>query len=105
MFKDTIYHNDKKTIVKNLAIQCRNNENLCGKSGFLYEPINKEKKFKNYEYIKSFKQDISLYEDNLKEVEQIEKELVDIFQRMRKHNTITLYKTSKEIYKLINKKK
>jgi hypothetical protein len=92
MFKDTVSNNGKVRLVKNLAIHCRNNENLCGKSGFLYEPTKKYKKFKNYEYIKGFCQDDSMEEDSLKEIEIIEKELIYIFQIMRKHNTRRFYK-------------
>jgi hypothetical protein len=44
MFQDTVYFNNAKTLVRNLAIHCRNNENLCGKAGFLYEPIQNEQK-------------------------------------------------------------
>jgi hypothetical protein len=40
IFKEKSINNN---LIKNFAIHCRNNETLCGKSGFLYE----EKKDKN----------------------------------------------------------
>lgn len=118
MFQDTIYHNDKKKIVKNLAIHCRGNENLCGKSGFLYEPIDNNKsdteknnknvisnRFENYEYIKSLCSNEFVEETDLKELENIEKDLVEVFQRMRRHNKKMIYKTPDQIYKLFKKNK
>jgi len=113
MFQDTIYHNDQKKLVKNLAIHCRGNENLCGKSGFLYEPIDTGKnnkndipnRFENYEYIKSVCSNEFVEAADLKELESIEKDLVEVFQRMRRHNKKMIYKTPDQIYKLFNKNK
>ena len=46
MFEDKIYDKTKEHTIKNFAFYCRNNENLCGKSGILYAPI--DQKFENY---------------------------------------------------------
>lgn len=113
MFQDTIYHNAEEKLVKNLAIHCRGNENLCGKSGFLFDPIdnnkgdtekNNEKKntsrFENYEYIKGLCSNEFVETSDLKELETIEKDLVEVFQRMRRHNKKMIYKTPDQIYKL-----
>jgi hypothetical protein len=107
MFQDSIYHNNKQELVKNLAIHCRANENLCGKSGFLFESNDDDKsqRFENYEYIKSVCSNEFVEAADLKELEQIEKDLVEIFQRMRRHNTKMLYKTPDQIYKLFKKNK
>lgn len=114
MFQDTIYHNDQKKLVKNLAIHCRGNENLCGKSGFLYEPIDTEKnnekqttttRFENYEYIKGLCSNEFVETSDLKELEKIEKDLVEVFQRMRRHNKKMIYKTPDQIYKLFKNNK
>ena len=51
MFKDKIIRNNKEKTVYNFAIHCRNNEDMCGKSGIFYE--NNEDK----NYIKSFSKD------------------------------------------------
>jgi hypothetical protein len=104
MIQDKIYLNNNEFMVKNLALHCRNNENLCGKSGFLHES-NYNSKVENYEYIQSLCCGELTDEKDLEELEQIEKDLVDIFQKMRKHNTKKIYKTSKEIYKLFKKNK
>lgn len=95
MFEDKIYDKSKEHTIKNFAVYCRDNEKLCGKSGMLYTPINKT--FENYEYIKNLCN--SEYTDvkDLEELEKLERELVDTFQKMRKHNTNTLYKTTKKI--------
>jgi hypothetical protein len=87
MFPDTVYNGGKRTLIKNLAIHCRNDENLCGKKGYLYEP-----KFKNNE-----NNDLS------KELKYLEKEFSDIFEQMKKHNTIKIYKTPRQMYKFFKK--
>ena len=111
MFQDAVYHNNVKTLQKNLAIHCRSDENLCGKSGFVYEPVNAdkevnadtEKKFEHYEYIKKLCADDFIEETNLEELEKIEKDLIDVFQKMRRHNLRTIYNTPKSISKLLRK--
>jgi hypothetical protein len=95
MFEDKIYDKTKEHTIKNFAVYCRNNENLCGKSGILYTAINQ--KFEKYEYIKSLCNGEYSDVKDLEELEKLEKELVDTFQKMRKHNTNTLYKTTKKI--------
>ena len=51
MFQDKIFINNQEMFVKNLAIHCRSNEKLCGKSGYLYEENDLIKKVENYEDI------------------------------------------------------
>lgn len=100
-FSDEI--NGKK--VYNLAIYCRNNEDLCGKSGSNYElKIDDDKKIEEYkEQENVYGSESSVKEDLKKELEEIEKDMLDIFQRMRKHNTKRIYKTAKDLYKLFKK--
>jgi hypothetical protein len=113
MFQDAVYHNNIKTLQKNLAIHCRSDENLCGEPAFLHEPVdddkevnaNTEKKFEHYEYIKKLCADDFIEETNLEELEKIEKDLVDVFQKMRRHNLRTIYNTPKSISKLFKKLK
>lgn len=90
MFQDVVYNRDEKNYVKNFAVHCRNNESQCGKSGFLYEPINNCK---------------VCSDNDLKELEQLEKDFVDVFQKMRRHNTKMIYRTPRELYKLFKKPK
>jgi hypothetical protein len=104
MFQDSTYVNNKCILVKNLAVHCRNNENLCGKDGHLYESNDKiNKKFENYEYIKSFCSSEFIEETDLEELEKIEKELIDVFQKMRRHNTKMIYKTPQQLQKLFKR--
>jgi hypothetical protein len=98
MFEDKIYDKSNEHSINNFASYCRNNENLCGKSGTLYSPINK--KYHYYEYMNDLCNGEFTDVKDLEELERLEKELVDTFQKMRKHNTNTIYKTSK---KIINK--
>jgi hypothetical protein len=94
LFQENIYdNNNKEYIVNNVALQCRTNQNLCGKEGKLYQSINK--KFQNYEYIRRVSNNRCEYETNLEKLEKLERELVDIFQKMRKHNTKKIYKKTK----------
>ena len=108
MFQDTVYHNNEKSLQRNLAVHCRNNENLCGKSGFVYEPIKNdefEKRIEHYESIKKIYGEDFIKEKNLEELEKIEKDLIDVFQKMRRHNLRTIYNTPNSISKLFKKLK
>lgn len=98
MFKNRIEKND--VLIKNFAIHCRSCEDLCGKSGFLHE---KSELFNNFEELNDKCCSEFTDEKDLQELEKLEKELVDVFQRMRKHNTKRIYKTSKDLYKLFKK--
>lgn len=104
MFEDKIYDKNNQHNIKNFASYCRNNENLCGKSGNLYSPINQ--KYYYYEYMNNLCNGEFVDVKDLEELENLEKELVNTFQKMRKHNTNTLYKTSKKIMnKFLGKRK
>jgi hypothetical protein len=103
-FQDIIYDDKQQVrLQKNLAIYCRNDENLCGKSGYLYEPIEKHKyakKFKNYHYINKLCGDDFVEETKLEELERIERDLIEVFKKMRRHNLKVIYNTPKTISKL-----
>jgi hypothetical protein len=102
MFQDRVY-NDK--LVKNLAIHCRNNEDLCGKEGFLYE-LNDDlnNTIERYENVEKMCYGELTEMHDLKELEELEKEMLEIFQKMRKHNKKRVYKTANDIYKIIKNK-
>jgi hypothetical protein len=107
MFKESYSFNDN--IIKyNYALQCRENEKLCGKSGFLYEPINKN--------IIETSEKIGILNDydelsnrccgevNEKdEIEELEKEFFDIFQRIKKYNKKRIFSASKDLYNFFRK--
>jgi len=102
MFTDRVY-NGKDYLMNNMASHCRSNENLCGKSGFLYEPMDSDsinEKIKNIENCCSseFNED-----KDIEELEKLERELFDVFQKIKKHNTKNVYKTTREFYKLFKK--
>lgn len=71
----------KNIAIHNFAIHCRNNENLCGKDGIFFEPnIN----YINDYHVNSVSNSVSNNDDE--EVEQIKKELYEVFQKIKKYN-------------------
>jgi len=103
MFQERVNNN----LIKNMAAHCRKDENLCGESGFLYESNRVEldnEKVQNYEYIKSVCSGNIVEDDYLTKLEQLELELVNVFQKMRRHNKKIIYNNVKNVYKLFKKK-
>ena len=107
VFKEKIVNN--VFMLKNFADHCRNNEDLCGKSGFLYE--SKDILSNDTNLLSEKKEIISnlccgeLNErKDIEELERLEMEFVDIYQKMRSHNTKRIFKTTKDLYKLLKKK-
>ena len=109
MFKDTNTSKGKQYTLYNYAVHCRENENLCGKSGFLYESIyKKENTNTNTKANDSNKLFKELNEDakflkKIDETEQLEKEFFDIMQKIKKHNKKQVYNTTKDLYKLFKR--
>ena len=102
-FKDYVYLNNRRTLVSNLATHCRNNQNLCGKEGFLYEEANIDQQIADdYEELKNR---CCGEVNETEEIEQLEKELFEVFQKIRNHNKKRIYKTSKDLYKLFKREK
>jgi hypothetical protein len=93
-------------LIKNFAAYCRNDENLCGKSGFLYEPREEQdKKVIDITYNLNNSCCGEVNEKNeIEEYDNMEKELFDILQKIKKHNKKNIYRTSREFYKLFKKK-
>jgi len=93
-------------LLKNFASHCRNDENLCGTSAFLYEPINDDKEIID---VKEQLENMCCGEVNekqeIEECENMEKEFFDILQKIKRHNTKRVYKTSRELYKLFKRQK
>lgn len=109
MFRDYINVNNKDSLVNNLAVHCRNNENLCGKTGFLYENNNIEKQNETeYEELKKHYEELKnrccgeVNEND--ELEELEREFFEVFQKIKKHNKKRLYNTTKDLYKLFKQK-
>jgi hypothetical protein len=103
MFKNTPYL-DNNIVVHDFAVYCRNNENLCGKTGYLYE-INDENIKNPFEDEYDELNNRCCGEVNESyEIEQLEKDFFELFQKIKKHNTKRIYKTSRDLYKLFKKK-
>ena len=103
MFPNTSYL-DKNLTIPNFATHCRNDENLCGKSGFIYESKNNM----DTEIIREYDElnNRCCGEVNEKdEIDQLEKEFFEIFQKIKNHNKKRVYKTTKDLYKLFKMNK
>lgn len=88
MFQETVYNNGYIRLY-NFAKHCRNDEKLCGKKGFLYED--------NPEIIVEYEElnNKCCGEVNEKdELEELERDFFEIFQRMKKYNTVRKYRSS-----------
>jgi hypothetical protein len=105
MFKNTPYL-DTNIVIYDFAVYCRNNEKLCGKSGYLYEPIeaNEENIRKNFsdDYEELSNRCCGEVNENY-EIEELEKDFFELFQKIKRHNTKRIYNTTKELYKLFKK--
>ena len=109
MFKDTYYHKGNELYQHNFAAHCRSDENLCGKMGLLYESINNA-----YDEVRYEKELLDDYDElsnrccgevNEKdEIEELESDFFEIFQKMKKYNKKIIYETSKDLYKLFRRK-
>ena len=101
VFRDYIKLHDKDVLVNNLAVHCRNNENLCGKDGYLYENNNIEKQVEDdYEELKNR---CCGEVNETEEIEELEREFFEVFQKIKNHNKKKFYKTTKDLYKLFKK--
>jgi len=115
MFKNTCYNKGAQVVLPNYAQHCRENEHLCGKTGFFYEgniditkESNKLADQEDNDFINEFNEinNRCCGEVNEKdEIEQLEKDFFDILQRIKKHNKKKIYNTSKDLYKLFKRDK
>ena len=119
MFKNEYYNKGASVMLPNYAVHCRENENLCGKEGVLYEPIDtdvdKHVQDEIYEIEEqAFKNKILFDIDELnnkccgeinekEEIEELEKEFGDILEQIKKHNTKNNYKTQIDLFKLFKR--
>jgi hypothetical protein len=107
MFKESYSFNDN--IVKyNYALHCRENEKLCGNSGFLYEPIER-----NVIETSETNEILNDYDElsnrccgevnETDELEQLERDFLEIFQKIKKHNKKRIFNASKDLYNFFRK--
>ena len=106
IFKNTITTKTGQYVIYDYATHCRNNEHMCGINGVFYEPI--DSKMDVPEEITSAVDELKnrcCGEVNEKEeLEQLEKEFFELFQKIKKYNKKTICKNTKDIYKLFKKK-
>jgi hypothetical protein len=103
MSKNTPYL-DKNVIVYDFALHCRNNENLCGNSGFLYEPDDETIKKDFIDDYEELNNRCCGEVNERNEIEELERDFFELFQKIKKHNTRRIYKSTKDLYKLFKKK-
>ena len=123
MFINTCYHRGKEYNLPNYAVHCRDNENLCGKTGFLYDSIttadnaildtnmDKEKTLLEQQKLEQQIQNELIELNNrccgevneTDEIEQLEKEFFEVFQKIKKHNKKRIYKTTKDLFSLFKR--
>jgi hypothetical protein len=105
-FDDSDKYKRKK--IYEFAMHCRNNENMCGKLGFLYEE-------KNNNLNNEVDDDLlDIYEElnnrccgevnEQYEIEQLERDFFELFQKIKKFNTKRIYKTTRDLFKLFRRK-
>jgi len=108
VFKNHYNCNGHKVTIYDFAMHCRNNENQCGQKGYLYEHISEKNDIDSENTGEEIKKLINQYNDinndlsgeiNEKyEIEEMEKELLSIFQKLRKFNRKQLEKFGKSFY-------
>jgi hypothetical protein len=106
MFKNIVYTKGQEKIIHNYAIHCRNDENLCGKSGYLYEAMVDE----DMSFIKQQENEFNELNNRCcgevnetDEIEELEKEFFEIYQKIKNHNKKRIYKTTTDLYKLFKR--
>lgn len=104
MFKNITYEKGKEKIIYDYVDHCRKDENLCGKEGFLYEEniLEKEKKIIDEKYEELNNRCCGEVNEQY-ELEQLEREFLELFQKMKRYNSKKILKTTKDIYKLFKR--
>ena len=92
LFKDVANYNDKRILFNNFAVHCRNDENLCGKDGVLYEEKNDDIEKDIINDYKELNNRCCGEVNEKDEIEQLEKDFFEIFQRIKKYNKKRIYK-------------
>lgn len=101
----------RETVICEFASHCRKNEAMCGEKGYMYEPIAIGDAPSSSEYRHELKEKYDELSscccgevNQVDEIEKLEKEMFEIMQKIKKHNTRTIYKTTKDLYKLFKRK-
>lgn len=88
------------------AAHCRNKETMCGEKGYMYES-NDEKYVTTTRELKNTYEELSNRccgeVNETSEIEQLEREMFEVMQKIKKHNTRHIYKTTQDLYKLFKR--
>lgn len=105
-YKNGIIH--KREYLINYADFCRNEESFCGKKGRFFKSNNlddsEEEIQMKIERLKNLCCGEIIDQQEIEEYEQIERDLLDIYQTIRKHNINKINKLSYEIYSILKYK-
>jgi len=109
MFKETYYYKGKEFVQQNYAAHCRSDEKLCGKLGYLHDSVNSDAVEISYEKnlsdeFEELKNRCCGEVNEKDEIEQLEKDFLEIFQKIKRHNKKKIYETGKDLYKLFKRK-
>jgi len=98
-YKNKQIVNNREYIMYEFASTCRQNNALCGPTGYMYEPQHRSDELTEaYEELKNR----CCGEVNEKnEIEQLEREMFEIMLKIKRHNTRNIYNTSKDLFKLL----
>ena len=90
MNKNSIPNRNSNIVMYDYAKHCRNNDNLCGKSGYLFEEnkLNSLVNFDNTNSKKKYNVNEGYYNINEK---QYNKEIQQMLKRCKKHNIQNVY--------------
>jgi hypothetical protein len=107
MFKNMPYNSKGKEVtIYNFAAHCRNDERICGKSGFLYEAKDEDcvdVSETDYDELNELNNRCCGEVNEKDDIEELERDFFEIFQRIKKFNKKRIYNTSKDLYKLFKR--
>lgn len=104
MFKNISYEKGNEKVTYDYAVHCRNDENLCGKNAFLYdENILKEEEVILEDRYEELNNRCCGEVNEQYELEQLERDFFELFQKMKRYNTKKIFKTTKDLYKLFKR--
>lgn len=95
---------DKDVIIYDYSHDCRISETKCGKSGILYEPNHEFTKNNFLEEYEELTNRCCGEVNEKDEIEQLEKDFFEIFQRIKKYNKKRIISSANDLYKLFRDK-
>jgi hypothetical protein len=111
MFKNSFNCDGNTVEMFDYASHCRKNKNLCGENGYLYESKSNDNVVKDEKEISNIIEKIDELNNQCcgevcetNELDEIERELFLLFQRLKKYKKKNLKKFGKTFYELIKDK-